>query len=91
MNVVLLELNGYALFCSIDKQKHQELFSQENSATKVDIIVSHWQEIELDKQCLQLIKEYNQKAHSNLERIEKSGFDIQILIELLNYLSERQN
>ncbi len=75
----------------IDKQKHQELFSQENSATKVDIIVSHWQEIELDKQCLQLIKEYNQKAHSNLERIEKSGFDIQILIELLNYLSERKN
>ncbi|MCX8482452.1 MAG: polyprenyl synthetase family protein [Crocinitomicaceae bacterium] len=75
----------------IDQQKHQELFSQGNSATKVDIIVSHWQEIELDKQCLQLIENYNNKAHSNLERIEKSGFDTQILIELLNYLSERQN
>jgi geranylgeranyl diphosphate synthase type II len=75
----------------IDQQKHQELFSKENSATKVDIIVSHWQEIELDKQCLQLIQEYNQKAHSNLERIEKSGFDTQLLNELLNYLSERQN
>jgi geranylgeranyl diphosphate synthase type II len=75
----------------IDQQKHKELFQKDNSAIKVDAIVSHWQEIELDKQCLLLIEDYNKKAHSNLESIEKSGFNTQLLIELLNYLSERQN
>ena len=75
----------------IYKEKHQYLFQEENSTTKVNAIISHWQSIELDKQCLQLIEDYNKKAHSNLERIKKSGFDTQLLIELLNYLSERQS
>ncbi len=75
----------------IDKEKHQDLFQKENSTTKVNDIISHWQSIELDKQCLQLIEDYNKKAHSNLERIEKSGFDTQLLIALLSYLSERQS
>ena len=75
----------------IDQNKHQELFLKENTATKVDAIIAHWQSIELDKQCLQVIEDYNKKAHSNLERIENNGVDTQLLIELLNYLSERQN
>jgi geranylgeranyl diphosphate synthase type II len=75
----------------IDIQKHNQLFIKHNSKTKVDDIISHWKDIELDKQCFQLIEDYNKKAHSILERIEKSGFDSQLLIELLNYLSERQN
>ena len=75
----------------IDKQKHNQLFIKYNSKTQVDDIISHWKDIELDKQCLQLIEDYNKKAHLILERIEKSGFDSQLLIELLNYLSERQN
>lgn len=75
----------------IDQEKHQELFNDENNSTKVNAIIAHWQKIELDKQCLQLIEDYNKKAHSNLERIEKNGVDTELLIELLNYLSERQN
>ena len=75
----------------IDQEKHQELFNDENNSTKVNAIIAHWQKIELDKQCLQLIEDYNKKAHSNLERIEKNGIDTELLIELLNYLSERQN
>lgn len=75
----------------IDEQKHQELFSFENGANKVDLIISHWQEIQLDKKCIQLIESYNLKAHSNLAKIEHSGFNTEILINLLNYLSERQS
>ena len=75
----------------IDQEKHQELFNDENNSTKVNAIIAHWQKIELDKQCLQLIEDYNKKAHSNLVRIEKNGIDTELLIELLNYLSERQN
>ena len=75
----------------IDQEKHQELFNDENNSTKVNAIIAHWQKIEIDKQCLQLIEDYNKKAHSNLERIEKNGVDTELLIELLNYLSERQN
>jgi geranylgeranyl diphosphate synthase type II len=74
-----------------DKQKHQELFQMENSSSKVDAIITHWQEIEIDKKCIQLIEDFNKKAHLNLEHIEKSGYNTNLLIELLNYLSERQN
>jgi geranylgeranyl diphosphate synthase type II len=74
-----------------DKQKHQELFQMENSSSKVDAIIAHWQEIEIDKKCIQLIEDFNKKAHLNLEHIEKSGYNTNLLIELLNYLSERQN
>jgi geranylgeranyl diphosphate synthase type II len=75
----------------IDQTMHRELFKVENSPTKVDAIISHWQEIKLDTKCIQLVDHYNNKAHSNLERIEKSGFDTKLLIVLLNYLSERQH
>ena len=74
-----------------DKQKHQELFQMENTSSKVDVIIAHWQEIELDKKCIELIEDFNKKAHLNLEHIEKNGFNTELLIQLLNYLSERQN
>lgn len=74
-----------------DQQKHQELFQAENSTSKVDAIIAYWQKIEIDRKCLQLIDDYNKKAHLNLKLIEKEGFDTQLLIRLLNYLSERQN
>ena len=74
-----------------DQQKHQELFQMENSSSKVDAIISHWKEIEIDKKCIELIEDFNKKAHLNLEHIEKNGFNTELLIQLLNYLSERQN
>lgn len=71
--------------------KHNELFTINENSMKVNSVISHWKEIELDKKCMQLVESYNSKAQMNLESLKNEGYNTELLLLLLNYLSERQS
>ena len=74
-----------------NSQKHSELFSITDATEKTTQTIQFWQEIGLDKECLQLIQTYNAKAQQDLKTLESKGYSCEILLELLEYLGSRQS
>ena len=74
-----------------DFSKHQELFQIENPTLKATSVIEYWKSIGLDKECMNLIQSYNEKALRDLEILKNEGLNCEILEELLDYLGNRNS